>query len=165
MLLFPETGLLFWMIISFGIVFAILAKFGFPIITKMVDERKTYIEKSLDAAKEANEQLAKVKTEGEAILAQTQKEQAKILADAASTRDRIVEEAREKARAEGAKELEAIRKQIQTEKEEAIKDIRRQVAVLSVDIAEKVLRNELDNQSEQMKMIDRLLDEAMVSKS
>lgn len=164
-LLMPETGLLFWMLISFGIVFAILAKFGFPIITKMVEERKVYIEKSLDAAREANEQLAKVKAEGETILAAAQKEQVKILAEAANTRDRIVTEARELARVEGAKELEVIRKQIQTEKEEAIKDIRRQVAILSVDIAEKVLRNNLDNQSEQMKLIDRLLDEAMVSKS
>lgn len=165
MLLMPETGLLFWMLLSFGIVFAILAKFGFPIITKMVEERKVYIEKSLDAAREANEQLSKVKSEGEAILAEAQKEQVKILAEAASTRDRIIEEAKQAARSEGAKELENIRKQIQAEKEEAIKDIRRQVAVLSVDIAEKVLRNKLDNQDEQMKMIDRLLDEAMVSKS
>lgn len=165
MLLMPEAGLLFWMLISFGIVFFILAKFGFPVITKMVEDRKTYIEKSLDAAKEANEQLAKVKTEGEAILAAAQKEQVKILAEAATTRDRIVEEARQQARGEGAKELEAIRKQIQTEKEEAIKDIRRQVAILSVDIAEKVLRNNLDNPPAQMELIDRLLDEAMVSKS
>lgn len=165
MLLMPETGLLFWMLFSFGVVFAILAKFGFPIITKMVDDRKNYIEKSLDAAREANEQLAKVKSEGEAILVAAQKEQVKILAEAASTRDRIVEESRTLARAEGAKELENIRKQIQTEKEEAIKDIRRQVALLSVDIAEKVLRNKLDNQAEQMKLIDRLLDEAVISKS
>ena len=164
-LLMPETGLLFWMLISFGIVFAILAKFGFPVITKMVEERNVYIEKSLDAAREANKQLAKVKSEGQAILAEAQKEQVKILAEAASTRDRIVEEARTQARAEGAKELEAIRKQIQIEKEEAIKDIRRQVATLSVDIAEKVLRNKLDNQSEQIELIDRLLDEATVSKS
>lgn len=165
MFLKPEFGLVFWMFLCFGIVFFILAKYGFPIITKMVEERKVYIEKSLDAAREANEQLAKVKSEGEVILAEAQKEQVKILAEAASTRDRIIEEAKQAARSEGAKELENIRKQIQTEKEEAIKDIRRQVAVLSVDIAEKVLRNKLDNQDEQMKMIDRLLDEAMVSKS
>lgn len=165
MLLMPETGLLFWMLLSFGIVFAILAKYGFPIITKMVEDRKTYIEKSLDAAREANEQLAQVKSEGEAILVAAQKEQVKILAEAAGTRERIIEEARTLARAEGAKELENIRKQIQTEKEEAIKDIRRQVALLSVDIAEKVLRNKLDNQAEQMKLIDRLLDEAVISKS
>lgn len=164
-LLTPDFGLLFWMLLSFGIVFFILAKFGFPVITKMVEERKTYIEKSLDAAQEANRQLAEIKTQSEAILADAQKEQVKILAEAASTRDRIINEAREQARVEGKKELEEIRKQIQAEKDEAIKDIRRQVAVLSVDIAEKVLRHELDNQKEQMELIDRLLDETIVSKS
>jgi len=165
MFLKPEFGLVFWMLICFLIVFFILAKYGFPVITKMVEDRKSYIEKSLDAAREANEQLAKIKTQSDAILAEAQKEQVKILADAANTRDRIVNEAREQARAEGAKELQEIRKQIQAEKEEAIKDIRRQVAVLSVDIAEKVLRSKLDNSDEQMAMIDRLLDETTISKS
>jgi len=165
MFLKPEFGLVFWMLLCFGVVFFILAKYGFPVITKMVEDRKVYIEKSLDAAREANDQLAKIKTESDAILAQAQREQVKILADAASTRDRIVNEAREQAKVEGLKELEEIRKQIQAEKEEAIRDIRRQVAILSVDIAEKVLRNKLDNTQDQMDMIDRLLDEAMVSKS
>ena len=164
-LLTPDAGLLFWMLLSFGIVFFILAKFGFPVITKMVEERKTFIEKSLDAAKEANTQLAEIKIQSEAILAEARKEQVRILAEAASTRDRIVSESREQARAEGLKELEEIRRQIQTEKEDAIRDIRRQVATLSVDIAEKVLRRELEDQSSQMKLIDRLLDETIVSKS
>ncbi|NDW19378.1 ATP synthase F0 subunit B [Dysgonomonas sp. 216] len=164
-LLTPDFGLLFWMLLSFGIVFFILAKWGFPVITKMVEERKNYIEQSLDAAKEANKQLAEIKTKSEAILAEAQREQVKILAEAASTRDRIINEAREQARVEGRKELEEIRKQIQAEKDEAIKDIRRQVAILSVDIAEKVLRNKLDNSKEQMDMIDRMLDETLVSKS
>ena len=164
-LLTPDAGLLFWMLLSFGIVFFILAKFGFPVITKMVEERKTFIEKSLDAAKEANAQLAEIKIQSEAILAEARKEQVRILAEAASTRDRIVSESREQARAEGLKELEEIRRQIQTEKEDAIRDIRRQVATLSVDIAEKVLRRELEDQSSQMKLIDCLLDETIVSKS
>jgi len=165
MLLKPELGLVFWMLLCFGVVFFILAKYGFPVIIKMVNERKDYIEKSLDAAREANNQLALVKSESEEILTNAKKEQARILAEAAQTRDRIISEAKEQAKAEGRKELEEIRVQIQAEKNEAIKDIRRQVAVLSVDVAEKVLRHELDNKTDQMKMIDRLLDEAMVSKS
>jgi F-type H+-transporting ATPase subunit b len=165
MLLQPDAGLLFWMLLSFGIVFAILAKFGFPVITKMVDERNAYIEKSLDAAKEANKQLANIKEESDAILASAHDEQIKILKDAESTRARILNEAREQARAEGLKELEEIRKQIQLEKQDAIKDIRRQVANLSVDIAEKVIRNNLNSAQEQTAMIDRLIDETMVSKS
>ena len=165
MLLQPEAGLLFWMLLSFGIVFAVLAKFGFPIITKMVEDRNAYIEKSLDAAKEANKQLAQIKEQSEAILASAREEQVKILKDAESTRTRIVNESKELARAEGLKELDELRKQIKREKEDAIKDIRRQVADLSVDIAEKVIRNNLNSNSEQMAMIDRLIDEGMVSKS
>lgn len=165
MLLQPEAGLLFWMFLSFGIVFAVLAKFGFPIITKMVEDRNAYIEKSLDAAKEANKQLAHIKEQSEAILASAREEQVKILKDAESTRTRIVNESKELARAEGLKELAELRKQMKLEKEDAIKDIRRQVADLSVDIAEKIIRNNLNSNTEQMAMIDRLIDESMVSKS
>ena len=68
-LLTPDSGLLFWMVIVFGIVFVILAKYGFPVITRMVDERKQYIDKSLLAAREANEQLANIKADSEMILA------------------------------------------------------------------------------------------------
>lgn len=165
MLLQPEAGLLFWMLLSFGIVFAILAKFGFPIITKMVEDRNAYIEKSLDAAKEANKQLAHIKEQSEAMLASAREEQVKILKDAESTRTRIINESKELARAEGLKELEELRKQMKREKEDAIKDIRRQVANLSVDIAEKIIRNNLSSNAEQIAMIDRLIDESMVSKS
>lgn len=165
MLLQPEAGLLFWMLLSFGIVFAVLAKFGFPIITKMVEDRNAYIEKSLDAAKEANKQLAHIKEQSEAMLASAREEQVKILKDAESTRTRIINESKELARAEGLKELEELRKQMKREKEDAIKDIRRQVANFSVDIAEKIIRNNLSSNAEQMAMIDRLIDESMVSKS
>jgi F-type H+-transporting ATPase subunit b len=164
-LLLPESGLLFWMLLSFGIVFFILAKFGFPVITKMVDERKNYIQDSLDAARKANEQLAKIKEKSDELLNSAKVEQVKILKDAANTRDRIVNEAREQAKVAGVKELEEIRKQIQAEKEQAIRDIRRQVAELSIDVAEKVLRESLKDPKAQMSMIDRLIDEAMVSKS
>ena len=164
-LLLPESGLLFWMLLSFIIVFAVLGKFGFPVITKMVDERKNYIQDSLDAAQKANEQLAKIKEKSDEILSSAKTEQVKILKEAADTRDRIVNEAREQAKVAGAKELDEIRKQIQAEKDQAIRDIRRQVAEISVDVAEKVLRDSLKDPKEQMSMIDRLVDESMVSKS
>ena len=158
-LLTPDSGLLFWMVIVFGIVFVILAKYGFPVITRMVDERKQYIDKSLLAAREANEQLANIKADSEMILAKAHEEQARILNEAVATRERILKEAKTQAQVEGQKLLDEAKKQIQAEK-----DIRRQVAVLSVDIAEKVLRKNLDDEKEQMEMIDRLLDELTVSK-
>ena len=160
-LLTPDSGLLFWMVIVFGIVFVILAKYGFPVITRMVDERKQYIDKSLLAAREANEQLANIKADSEMILAKAHEEQARILNEAVATRERILKEAKTQAQVEGQKLLDEAKKQIQAEKDSAIS---RQVAVLSVDIAEKVLRKNLDDEKEQMEMIDRLLDELTVSK-
>ena len=100
-LLVPDSGLLFWMLLSFGIVFFVLAKYGFPVIVKMVNERKEYIDRSLVVAKEANEQLANLKAEGETIMAKAHEEQARILNEAAATRDRIIKEAKEQARIEG----------------------------------------------------------------
>lgn len=151
------------MVIVFGIVAIILAKYAFPMIIRMVDERKEYIDQSLKAAREAHEQLAGVKAESEAILAKAHEEQTRLLNEALAMRDDLLKEARVQAQREGAKMLEEAKKQIQQEKLSAINDIRRQVAVLSVDIAEKVLRKQLDNGTEQMNLIDRMLDEVTVA--
>ena len=129
-LLTPDPGLLFWMVVVFGIVFFLLAKFGFPVIIKMVDDRKA---------------------------------QARILKSATETRDRIIREAQEKARLEGDRLMEEMKKQIETEKESAIRDIRRQVALLSVGIAEKVMRTKLADEKEQTELISRLVDEMVES--
>ena len=157
-LLLPDSGLLFWMFVAFGIVFVILAKYGFPIIIRMVEDRKVYIDQSLEVAREANAQLSKLKQEGDALVAAANKEQGRILKEAMEERDKIVHEARKQAEIAAQKEL---RQQIQVEKDEAIRDIRRQVAVLSVDIAEKVLRKSLQDKEAQMGMIDRMLDEVL----
>lgn len=162
-LLTPDPGLLFWMVVVFGIVFFLLAKYGFPVIIKMVDDRKAYIDNSLKAAREANAQLANVKSEGEKILTQAHEEQARILKSATETRDRIIREAQEKARLEGNRLMEEMKKQIETEKESAIRDIRRQVALLSVGIAEKVIRTKLADDKEQTELISRLVDEMVES--
>ena len=147
-LLTPDPGTLFWMVIIFGIVFFILAKYAFPVITGMVDKRKQYIDSSLEAARQANEQLQQVKAESEALLARAHEEQTAIL-----------KEARERARTEARKALDETRHQIAAEKESAINDIRRQVAILSVDVAEKVLRKKLSDDKEQLELVNRLLDE------
>ena len=160
-LLLPDSGLLFWMFLSFGIVFVVLAKYGFPIIVKMVEGRKTYIDQSLEVAREANAQLSKLKEQGEALVVAANKEQGRILKEAMQERDKIIHEARKQAEAAAQKELDEVKKQIQIEKDEAIRDIRRQVAILSVDIAEKVIRKNLDDNREQMEMIDRMLDEVL----
>ena len=163
-LLLPVTGLLFWMLLSFIVVFAVLAKFGFPVITRMVEERREYVEQSLQAAKEANDQLAQVKSQSEALLQSAREQQMKILNEASATRDRIVAEAKAQAQAETQRQIEDAKRQIRLEQDAAIRAARSEIALLAVDIAQKVIREKLDNTPAQMSMIDRLLDEAPVMK-
>ena len=163
-LLIPSTGLLFWMSLTFFVVLFILWKFGFPVITNMVAERKAFIDDSLRKAHEANERLANIQKEGESILQEAREKQAQILKEAAETREAIVEQAQEKARQEGARLLEDARVAIEQEKKAAVADIRKQVATLSVEIAEKVLRANLKDDASQMALIDRMLDDVSKDK-
>ena len=152
------------MLVAFLVVFLLLAKFGFPVITGMVEERKNFIDESLRKAHEAQERLANIEKEGESILQEAREKQAQILKEAAETRDAIVEKAQDKARAEGARLLEDARVAIEQEKKAAIADIRRQVATLSVEIAEKVLKQNLKDDKSQMDLIDRMLDDVSTDK-
>ncbi len=163
-LLIPSTGLLFWMSLTFFVVLFILWKFGFPVITNMVKERQAFINDSLRKAHEANERLANIQKEGESILQDAREKQAQILKEAAETREAIVEQAQEKARQEGARLLEDARVAIEQEKKAAIADIRKQVATLSIEIAEKVLRANLKDDASQMALIDRMLDDVSTNK-
>jgi len=160
MLLTPDFGLLFWMLVSFGIVFFVLAKFGFPIIVKMVDERKAFIDKSLEAAKAANERLAGIQEESERILKKTREEEILILKEAQEERSKIIGEAKEQATVEAGKLVAEARTAIQREKDMAIRDIQNQIAELSIVIAEKVLRKNLDNQPAQRELVQKLIEEA-----
>ena len=100
-----------------------------------------------------------MKEESEQLLQDARAEQARILSEASATRDRIIKEAQSKAITEGNRLMEEVKKQIETEKESALRDIRRQVAMLSVDIAEKIMRNSLKDSKEQEDLINRMLDE------
>ena len=160
-ILTPDLGLLFWMLIAFLVVFFVLAKYGFPAIINMVDERKRYIDESLQKAHEASERLENIKQEGEAILQEAREKQAQMLKEAAETRDAIVEKAQEKAREESARLLNDAKVEIE---QPAIADIREQVATLSVEIAEKVLKQNLKDDKSQMDLIDRMLDDVSSNK-
>lgn len=164
-LLTPDSGLLFWMLLSFGIVVFVLAKYGFPVIVKMVEDRKAYIEESLLMAEKARIELQQVKAEGEQIIATARKEHQAILAEATLLKEKLIKDARTAALIEAGKVITESRQLIHFEKEEALRDIRTQVAEISINIAEKVMRNKLSENGEQHKMIDRLLDEITVSKS
>jgi len=161
----PEVGLVFWMLIPFLIALFVLSKYGFPVILKMIDERKNYIDESLLMAEKARIELQQVKSEGEQIITNARKEHQAILAEAAQLREKLVKDARQQALGEAEKVIIEARAAIQFEREEALKEIRKQVAVLSVTIAEKVVRTELNNSTAQQQLMERLLDEIEVPKS
>lgn len=151
---------MFWMVLIFGILFFVLAKFGFPIITGMVDKRNERINESIGKAKEAEMKLALLADEQKQMIEEARKEHARILNEAADTRDRIVNEAREKAREETSAMIAKAREEIALEKESAMRSVRREVASLSVEIAEKLVRHDLEETQKQEELIASLIDEA-----
>ena len=158
-ILTPDLGLMFWMLLAFVVVFLVLAKYGFPAILNMVDSRNRFINDNLRKAKEAAERLEHIKDEGESILQEAREKQAAIIKEATATRDAIIEKAQEKARVEGARLIEDAKAEIESQKQAAISDIRRQVAELSIEISEKILKDKLGDDKAQMEYIDRILDE------
>lgn len=158
-LLQPEAGLLFWMTLAFAVVFILLARFGFPTILRAIDSRKEYIDSSLDAAREAERKLESIRTESGEMLAAAEKQRAEILREAAETRERLVREAKAKAEEEGARLLAAAREQAEAERETILQDARRQVALLSVAITERMLRERLADEEAQTRLAERMFDE------
>ncbi len=160
-LITPDAGLLFWMVVIFGLLFFLLWKFGFPIITSMVEKRNTTIEKSLKDAHEIEARMGQMVEEHARMLEEARKEQAQILRDATDTRNKILAQAKDEAREEAAKILAEARTEIEAEKEAALRDVRKEVAVLSVSIAEKILRKELADDGAQREYIDRMVEETV----
>lgn len=163
-LLIPSTGLLFWMTLVFIVVLIVMWYVGIPAISKMVLERKQFIDDSLRKAEEAEEKLANIQKESEALLQAAREKQADILKDAKITHDSIVSKAETDAREQANKLIAEAKSQIEAEKASAIREIRSQVAELSVQIAEKVVRRNLSGETAQMELIDKLLDEVSVEK-
>ena len=163
-LITPDFGLLVWMTLIFGIVFFVLAKWGFPVITGMVDKRSDRINQSIAKAKEAEKAFAEMADRQEALIEEARREQARILKEAADARDKMITDAKEQARDEASKLIQQARTQIAAEKESALRDIRTEVANLSVDVAEKVLREKLSSEDAQLKLIDKMVGEITASK-
>lgn len=158
-LMIPDSGLLFWMTIIFALVFFILARFGFPIITGMVEKRNKRIADSLEAARIAEEALANLRQEQERLMTETHAEQTRLMQEAAAERDRMIAQAQEKAKDEAQKIMDDARVRITREKEMAMKEIRSEVAKISLAIAEKVVRKELASDTAQKELVDRLVDD------
>ncbi|MBP9998701.1 MAG: F0F1 ATP synthase subunit B [Bacteroidales bacterium] len=159
-LITPDFGLLFWMTLIFLIVFFILLKFGFPAITGMVNERSERINASIAKAKEAEEKLATLAEQHKELIRQAELEQSRILKEASDAREAMIRKAREEAEASAAHIIEQAKARIAEEKDIAIREIRSEVTLLTVEVAEKVIRKRLEDRDEQQALISRYLDEA-----
>ena len=164
-LLTPDIGLLFWMIISFGIVFFILAKFGFPVIFKAVEDRTEYINHSLESAEKAEQKLAEINKEAEAIFNKAQEERAKILNEAGEQRNRILSEARVRADNEAKARINKVATEIEEMKRRMMGDIKNEIAGISIRIAEKVVEEEMKNSNKQKELIEQLMKEEISYKN
>ena len=159
-LITPDFGLLFWMTLIFAIVFFILAKFGFPMITGMVKKRSDSIEQSLRDAEEARRALKELAAEQKQLLEEARREQSRILNEAAAAGDKIMQDAREQAQEQTSAMLEQAREEIRIERDTARREIGNEIASLSVEIAEKLLRGHLDSKERQNSLIEKMIEEA-----
>ena len=156
-LFLPESGLVIWMLIAFLIVFAILAKAGWPMIMNAVEKRNAHIADSLLKAEEANNALAGIEQKQKETLATTQAEQIRIMKESQDLKTQLIEEAKVQARKEAEKIVADARLKIEKEQAEAMANIKNEVIALSVDIAEKLLQRELSDKPSQSAYIEQLL--------
>lgn len=147
------------MSLAFIIVLLVVGWMGFPMILRSISQRKEYIDSSLDAAREAERQLEGIQAEHDRIVAQAQDEKVSILREASVQRDRMISEAKEQAETLSRQIVEQARERATAEREEILLAARHQVALLSVAVAEKVLRERLENPDSQVQLCERLIDE------
>jgi F-type H+-transporting ATPase subunit b len=159
----PGLGLIFWQLITFLLVLFLLARFAWKPIMNSLREREETIEGALRAAEQAKADMTKLKAENEKLLEDARVERDAMLKKAQLTSEAIVEEAKNKASVESAKIVESAKQQINAERLAAVADIKRQVATLSIEIAEKLLRNQLREEKAQRDLVDQLVKDASLN--
>jgi F-type H+-transporting ATPase subunit b len=159
----PGIGLVFWMTVAFLLVLFILGKFAWPAILKGLKEREQSIQEALDAAKEAQEQMKRLKLDNDKMLKEAMEERDAILAEARKMKDKLINEAKEKATQEASGIVESAKEKINQEKVAALRDIKSTVAEYSIEIAEKILREELKDKAKQKAYVEKLLNETSLN--
>jgi F-type H+-transporting ATPase subunit b len=159
----PGIGLLFWMTLSFGLLLFVLGKYAWKPIMKAIHEREDSIETALNSAEKAREDMLALKSDNELLLKQAKEERDAMLRDARKLKEGILEEARSKANEEGRRIIDSARESIQFEKMAALTELKNQIAVLSIEIAEKVIEQELADKGKQQQFTEKLIDKIKLS--
>ncbi|RWU05704.1 MULTISPECIES: F0F1 ATP synthase subunit B [Pedobacter] len=156
-LLVPEIGLLAWNTISFLVLVFLLGKFAWKPIMKGIHDREKSIDEALNKAELARQEMARLSSQNEELMKQAREERDQILKEAKTLKDSIVNEAKTQAQTEGAKLIEKARIEIENQKKAALAELKGQVSALSLDIAERVLRSQLDDKAKQQELVNNLL--------
>ena len=158
-LLLPHLGLIVWTLLAFLVVLFILSKFAWKPILKGLNDRENNIAESIASAERVKLEMAQMKNENEAILTAAREERAIMIKEAKITKDKMIADAKEEAKAQATKIITEANAAIQQQKMAAITDIKNQVGKLVVEVSEKVLRRELANKTEQETFINQLAQE------
>jgi len=154
----PDFGLLFWMLLTFLIVLFVLKKFAWKPILNSLKEREESIDDALKSAEKAREEMANLQASNEKILASARQEKEELLKEARDIRQKIIDEAKDKANQEANKMIELAKLAISNEKASAIEEMKQSIALMSIQIAEKILRKELADPKQQQELIDKYLN-------
>ena len=155
----PDFGLIFWMFVSFAILFVILWRWGWPAIMKGVSDRADLIDKGVEYAQSAKEQLDHAREEADKYIAEARRQQAEMLREADKMKTQIIEEARAAAQSEAKKVMVSAKQSIEQERKAAQEQFRNEVSTFALDIAQKVVRNQMKEEKAQEKLVNSLLDE------
>jgi F-type H+-transporting ATPase subunit b len=158
-LLTPGFGLIIWTLLAFLIVFYILKKFAWPAIIKGLKEREENIANSISMAEKVKAEMAQLKNDNEALLIKAREERALLLKEAKETKDKIVNDAKDEAKAQASKIINDAQAVINQQKMAAINELKNQVGKLVIEVSEKILRRELSNKAEQENYIKQLSEE------
>lgn len=155
----PDFGLVFWMVVAVLILLFVLYKWGWPIIIKGIESRADLIDKGVEYAQNAKEQMEHAREQADKYIADARRQQADMLREADKMKTQIIEEARVAAQGEAKKVMDAAKVSIEQERKEAQQQFRNEVSTFALDIATKVVREELRDEKAQQRLVSTLLDD------
>lgn len=155
----PDYGLILWTTVIFCLFWFVMAKYAFGPIAKALKSREDDIQNSLDEAKRAKEEMANLKAENEKILAEARQERSQILKEAKDIKNAMIKEAKDKAKEEAQRIVTSAKQEIENEKKAALVEVKNQVGMMATDVAEKILKKELSNQSDHEEFVNKLVGE------
>lgn len=162
-MLTPEIGLIFWTTLAFGVLFFVLSRYAWKPILKSVNDRESSIKDALDEAEKARLEMQNLQADNERILKEARAEREAMLKEARELKNKMIADAKEEAQAQASKMIEQAQLAIVSEKKAAMAELKNHVAGLAVDIAEKVVRDELSNKDKQIQLVESMLGDATLN--